>query len=142
MQQLLFPERVECTEVESGARRGPADALARLGLDCTLLGPTTVAVHAVPALLTRAAPERLLRDVLGELERAGGRAFSGGDRPRARDDGLPRRDPRRRRALDRAGRRRCCATSTRSATSPATARTGGRCVHAIPLDELERKLGR
>ena len=44
-------------------------------MECELLGPTTVAIRAVPALLVRAPPERLLRDVLGELGRQGERAF-------------------------------------------------------------------
>ena len=141
MQQLLFPERVPCTEEEAALVDSQRDALLGLGLDCTLLGPTTVAVHAVPALLVRAAPERLLRDVLGELERAGGRAFSA--------------------AVDRVLATMACHGSIRAGDAlsieqaeallrklDAVSDFAGHCphgrpvVHALPLDELERKLGR
>jgi DNA mismatch repair protein MutL len=75
-QRLLFPERVTCNEIEVALVESQAEALSGVGLECSVLGPATVAVHTVPALLPRAAPERLLRDLLGELERAGGRGFS------------------------------------------------------------------
>jgi len=75
-QRLLFPERVTCNEIEIALVESQAETLASVGLECNVLGPATVAVHTVPALLPRAAPERLLRDLLGELERAGGRGFS------------------------------------------------------------------
>jgi DNA mismatch repair protein MutL len=75
-QRLLFPERVTCNEIEIALVESQSETLASVGLECSVLGPATVAVHTVPALLPRAAPERLLRDLLGELERAGGRGFS------------------------------------------------------------------
>jgi len=74
-QRLLIPERVEVTEAEAvlcGERR---DELLGLGLDVAPIGDTTVAVHGVPAIVKRAPAERLLRDVLVELARAGERAF-------------------------------------------------------------------
>ncbi|HEX4353616.1 MAG TPA: DNA mismatch repair protein MutL, partial [Polyangiales bacterium] len=43
---------------------------------CARLGPSTVAVSAMPALLIRAAPKRLLHDMLAELTRTGERAFA------------------------------------------------------------------
>jgi DNA mismatch repair protein MutL len=140
-QQLLFPERVECTEIEAALVEGQRETLASVGLDCTMLGPSTVAVHSVPAVLSRAAPERLLRDVLGELERAGGRAFSA--------------------AVDRALATMACHGAIRAGDplpieqAQALLRSldevgdfAGHCphgrpvVHAVGLDELERKLGR
>jgi DNA mismatch repair protein MutL len=75
-QSLLFPERAECNESEVSLVQEHQDALLALGLDCGVLGPTTVAIRAVPALLHRAPPERLLRDVLAELSRGGERAFA------------------------------------------------------------------
>jgi len=75
-QRLLFPERVELSEDEAAVIDSMRDALTDVGLECTLLGPRTVAVHTVPMLLATVAPERLLRDVLEELERRGERAFS------------------------------------------------------------------
>jgi DNA mismatch repair protein MutL len=75
-QALLFPERVECTELEATRIEQHQDELAALGLECSRLGPTTAAVCAVPVLLARASPVRLLRDVLAELSRSGERAFA------------------------------------------------------------------
>jgi len=75
VQRLLFPERVQVTATEIALVEEARDELLAVGLDVTSIGPTTVAVHAVPALVKRAAPERLVRDVLDELARAGGRGF-------------------------------------------------------------------
>jgi DNA mismatch repair protein MutL len=140
-QRLLFPERVTCTEVEAALCEGHGEALSQVGLECNLIGPNTIAVHTVPALLSRASPERLLRDMLGELERAGGRSFSA--------------------AVDRALATMACHGAIRAgdllSTEQAEAllRTldgvddfGGHCphgrpvVHTIPLADLERRLGR
>jgi DNA mismatch repair protein MutL len=140
-QRLLFPERVACTEVEAAICEGQAEALAQVGLECSLLGPGTIAVHTVPALLSRAAPERLVRDMLAELERDGGRSFSA--------------------AIDRAIATMACHGAIRAGDplSPEQAAAllrnldavgdfAGHCphgrpvVHSIPLDDLERRLGR
>lgn len=74
-QRLLFPERVELSPAEVALVEEVRDELLALGLDVTALGATSVAVHAVPAIVKRVAPERLLRDVTDELSRAGGRGF-------------------------------------------------------------------
>jgi len=140
-QRLLFPERVSCTEVEAALVESQHDALAAVGVECTLLGPATLAVHAVPALLRRARPERLIRDLLAELERAGGRNFSA--------------------AIDRAIATMACHGAIRAGDplpveqAEALLRNldevqdfAGHCphgrpvVHAVPLDSLEHKLGR
>jgi DNA mismatch repair protein MutL len=75
-QRLLFPERVELSEDEAALIDASRTELAEAGLECTLIGARTIAVHTVPTLLASAPPERLLRDVLDELERRGERAFS------------------------------------------------------------------
>jgi len=75
IQRLLLPERVEVTESEAVVCEERRDELVALGLDVAPIGPTTVAVHGVPAIVDRAPAERLLRDVLAELTRAGDRAF-------------------------------------------------------------------
>ena len=140
-QRLLFPERVTCTEVEAALCEGHGEALSHVGLECNLLGPNTIAVHTVPALLSRASPERLLRDMLGELERAGGRSFSA--------------------AVDRALATMACHGAIRAGDLLSTEQAeallrnldeiddfGGHCphgrpvVHTLPLEELERRLGR
>jgi DNA mismatch repair protein MutL len=140
-QRLLFPERVSCTEVEASLCEGHAEALAQVGLECNLIGPGTIAVHTVPALLSRAAPERLLRDLLAELERTGGRAFSA--------------------AIDRALATMACHGAIRAGEALSTEQSeallrnldqvsdfGGHCphgrpvVHTIAFGDLERRLGR
>ncbi len=74
-QRLLLPERVALSEREASLVEAHASQILEAGIDVALLGPTTAAVHAVPALLGRASPERLLRDLLSELSRAGDRGF-------------------------------------------------------------------
>jgi DNA mismatch repair protein MutL len=70
-QPLLVPERIEVTAREVAlVEQGGAD-LARLGMDLSPIGPTTLSVRAVPALMTRADPRRLARDVLAEVGRQG-----------------------------------------------------------------------
>lgn len=76
VQQLLFPERVELTEAEATMVEERQDEFATVGLGCAAIGPTTIAVHSVPTLVRRAPPDRLLRDLLEELTRSGGREFS------------------------------------------------------------------
>jgi DNA mismatch repair protein MutL len=140
-QRLLFPERVEVSEDEGALVEEHAEALAGLGLECRLLGPTTAAVSAVPSLLHRAAPERLLRDVLGELSRKGERSFSD--------------------AIDMALATMACHAAIRAGDplsieqAEALLRNldsvedfAGHCPHGRPIahriafDELERRLGR
>jgi len=75
VQRLLIPERVELSAREAALVESHGDEIARAGVEVALIGPDTAAVHAVPALLRRAAPERLLRDLLDELSRAGDRGF-------------------------------------------------------------------
>ncbi len=76
-QALLFPVVVSASVNEVAIVEEAHDAIALTGLDVRVAGPTSLAVHAVPTLLGRASPERLLRDLLGEMSLAGERAFSG-----------------------------------------------------------------
>jgi DNA mismatch repair protein MutL len=75
-QSLLFPALVDVSaeEIEVVERRGAE--IAETGLDARVRGPETVSIHAVPKLLGRASPERLLRDLLAEVTRKSERAFS------------------------------------------------------------------
>ncbi|HEX6272673.1 MAG TPA: DNA mismatch repair endonuclease MutL, partial [Polyangiaceae bacterium] len=75
-QALLFPTMVEVTASEAEIVERSGKEIAEVGLDVRLRGPETVSIHAVPKLLQRGSPERLLRDLLSEVSRAGGRAFS------------------------------------------------------------------
>jgi len=74
-QRLLFPARVEVDDAAAALVAERHAELLAVGLDCVPVGPTTVAVHAVPAIVGRAPAERLLRDVLDQLALRGDRAF-------------------------------------------------------------------
>jgi DNA mismatch repair protein MutL len=140
-QRLLLAERVELSEREAALLETHAAQIVPTGLDVSLIGPTTAAVHAVPAILRRAAPERLLRDLLDELARAGERGF--GDR------------------IDTALATMACHGAIRAGDTLSLAECqalldglaqiddfGGHCPHGrpivfeIPFDELARKVGR
>ncbi len=140
-QRLLLPERVELSEREASLVESHGEQMKAAGVDVSLLGPTTAAVHAVPALLGRAAPERLLRDLLAELSRAGDRGF--GD------------------ALDMALATMACHGAIRAGDALSLPECqalldgisqiddfGGHCPHGrpivfeIPFDTLARKVGR
>ncbi|WP_437577289.1 DNA mismatch repair endonuclease MutL [Sorangium sp. So ce887] len=76
-QKLLFPVIVPAAPSEVSLIEEAQEAIARLGLDVRPAGAAQLAVHAVPTLLRRAAPERLVRDLVDELSHSGERAFSG-----------------------------------------------------------------
>jgi DNA mismatch repair protein MutL len=75
-QALLFPTIVEVTAGEAEIVEQMGKEIAEVGLDVRVRGPETVSIHAVPKLLQRGSPERLLRDLLSEVSRRGGRGFS------------------------------------------------------------------
>jgi DNA mismatch repair protein MutL len=74
-QRMLFPARMEVSDDEAALVEERRDEIAAVGFECSLVGPRELAIHAVPALVQRAAPERLVRDLLDELSRRGERAF-------------------------------------------------------------------
>ncbi|MFO0603776.1 MAG: DNA mismatch repair endonuclease MutL [Polyangiales bacterium] len=139
MQPMLVPERVELPPEDVALVEERADDLASVGMDLAPIGPTTVAVRAVPALLLRADPRRLARDLVSELAR------QGNDFSRARDLVLATM---------------ACHGSVRGGDALADdeARAlllaldavdfGGHCPHGRPVvwtvrwSELERKVGR
>ncbi len=71
MQPLLVPERIELTAEEIALVEERYEELLRVGMDLSPMGPTSVAVRAVPAMLTRADPRKLARDMVAELARQG-----------------------------------------------------------------------
>ena len=75
-QALLFPVTMQVTGAEADLVEAKAEELAALGVELRVRGPDVISVHAVPKLLSRASPERLVRDLLNEVSRTGGRAFS------------------------------------------------------------------
>ncbi len=75
-QTLLFPVSVELDSEQVELLEQRLDDIAAVGLDVRVRGRTQVTVHAIPRLLQRASPERLLCDLVGEMARGGGRGFS------------------------------------------------------------------
>jgi DNA mismatch repair protein MutL len=139
-QVLLFPIEVQISGEEAEFLEARAEDVSALGLDLRLRGSQWVSVHAVPRLLERVSPERLVRDLLAETMRQGGREFS--------------------RAVDLVLATLACHASLRAgdAVSSSEAQAllsaldgvdfAGHCPHGRPIvsftswSELERKVGR
>jgi DNA mismatch repair protein MutL len=139
-QRLLVPDLVELVPAEVAALEENAEAIAALGLEVRAVGTSTVAVHAVPALVVRASPSQLVRDIVAEVSRAAGRPFGA--------------------AADLVLATMACHGSTRAGDSLAreeaeallraldTVDFAGHCPHGrpvitrIPWGELERRVGR
>jgi DNA mismatch repair protein MutL len=75
-QALLFPLVIDVSAAEIELVEERQREIAEVGLDVRARGATSLSIHAVPRLLSRASPERLLRDLLTEVSRSGGRGFS------------------------------------------------------------------
>lgn len=139
-QRLLVPEVVELPPSDVAALEEHAGEVDRLGVEVRAVGDGAVAVHAVPAILARAEPARIIGDLASELSRAGGRAFGG--------------------AVDLVLATMACHGSIRAgdAVSPEEASAlltaldavdfAGHCPHGRPVvmrlgwNELERRVGR
>ncbi len=76
LQPLLLPVVVDVTAEDVALVEERADDLLAAGIDARPVAMTRIAVHAVPQIVARADPERLVRDLLAEASRGGGRAFS------------------------------------------------------------------
>jgi DNA mismatch repair protein MutL len=139
-QKLMFPEIVTVSASEAALVEEQQEIIGRTGLEVRAAGATSVAVHAVPLLLLKASPERLVRDLLDEVSHAGERAFSG--------------------AVDRAIATMACHGSVRAGdpVAPEEAKAllaaldevdfAGHCPHGRPVvmrigwGELEHRVGR
>jgi DNA mismatch repair protein MutL len=139
-QALLFPIELPLGAEEAEFLEAHAAEFSALGMDLRVRGTQWVSVHGVPKLLERVSPERLLRDLLAETMRQGGRGFSG--------------------AVDLALATLACHGSLRAGdpVTPAEARAllaaldgadfAGHCPHGRPIaqftpwSELLRKVGR
>jgi DNA mismatch repair protein MutL len=75
-QALLFPVTLDVLPAEAELVELRGKEMAEVGLDVRVRGPESISIHAVPKLLQRASAERLLRDLLSEVSRKGGRGFS------------------------------------------------------------------
>ncbi len=74
-QRLLLPDVVELLPAEVASLEEHAGEIAQLGVELRAVGAAAVAVHAVPTLLARVRPERIVRDLVAELGRAARRPF-------------------------------------------------------------------
>lgn len=77
VQRLLVPETVTLSAAEVAMLAEHEDEIGGLGVELRSAGPSAVAVHGVPKVLARARPDRIVRDLLAELSKAGERAFGG-----------------------------------------------------------------
>ncbi len=74
-QRLLLPDVVELLPAEIATLEEHGQAVEGLGVELRRVGPSAVAVHAIPTLLARARPERIVRDLVAELGRSARRPF-------------------------------------------------------------------
>jgi DNA mismatch repair protein MutL len=74
-QRLLIPEVVAVAPSEHALLEEHAAHALGLGLEVRVLSGSAVAVHAVPKILSRASPERLVRDLVAEVLRTSSRPF-------------------------------------------------------------------
>ncbi|KRG42680.1 DNA mismatch repair protein MutL [Stenotrophomonas pictorum JCM 9942] len=70
-QPLLVPITLAVGERDADTAEREAATLAELGFEITRSGPGSLHVRSIPALLARAEPEGLLRDVLTDLREHG-----------------------------------------------------------------------
>jgi DNA mismatch repair protein MutL len=77
VQRRLVPELVEVGAAQASLLEPHVEALAKIGILVARFGPTTVAVHGLPARLRRVDAEGLVRDVLAVIERTGHSPDSG-----------------------------------------------------------------
>jgi DNA mismatch repair protein MutL len=75
-QSLLFPLMIDVTAEEAEFVAKNVALFSRLGLSLEPRGDRQLSVHALPKLLQSHSCERLVRDILSECLRRGGRAFS------------------------------------------------------------------
>lgn len=66
-QPLLVPESIAVSQREADCAEEHAEWFQRLGLELQRLGPETLAIRQIPALLKQAEATRLVQDVLGDL---------------------------------------------------------------------------
>ncbi|HYE35322.1 DNA mismatch repair endonuclease MutL [Methylocaldum sp.] len=70
-QPLLLPIRIQVTAAEADLAEESAEVFESLGIELRRTGPETLMVRALPALLADADGERLVRDVLSDLNQHG-----------------------------------------------------------------------
>ncbi|MBI3773935.1 MAG: DNA mismatch repair endonuclease MutL [Gammaproteobacteria bacterium] len=71
MQPLLVPESMAITPREAALAERHADFLKELGFEIDTVGPETLLIRAVPAMLCHSEAKRLVADVLTDLNSTG-----------------------------------------------------------------------
>ena len=71
-QRLLFPETVELSPAEAVLLQSKLPSLEAVGFDLTQLGPSSYAVHGVPADLEGVSPSDVLHDLLSSPSSSNG----------------------------------------------------------------------
>jgi DNA mismatch repair protein MutL len=66
-QKLLMPESFEVTAVQAGVIENNAEIFEKLGIELTAFGPKTFAIQSFPALLSKAQPVDLVKDLIDLL---------------------------------------------------------------------------
>ena len=67
MQPLLVPQGLSLSEAEVACVEANQALLQSLGIEVDVTGPTRLRIRAMPALLSRADPSALVRDVVADL---------------------------------------------------------------------------
>jgi DNA mismatch repair protein MutL len=75
-QQLLVADVIDVSSAEAVLVDEERDTFLSFGMEASAIGDGRVAVMGIPALIRRARPGALLRDLLDEITRAGDRRFS------------------------------------------------------------------
>lgn len=70
-QPLLVPVSIAASRAEVATAESEQEAIAKLGIELDIAGPETLLVRQLPALLSQADPEALVRQMLEELARYG-----------------------------------------------------------------------
>ncbi len=67
VQRELVPELVDLSRSEVAALEGQIEALGAIGIELAVFGPTTIAVHGLPALMKRSSAAGLVRAIVASL---------------------------------------------------------------------------
>jgi len=70
-QPLLLPVSVTVSEAEAALVENFKEEMSRLGFECSQIGPETVVVRQVPAILNNANIDKLMRDILSDFREHG-----------------------------------------------------------------------
>lgn len=71
IQQLLVPVVINASHLEIAAVSSHSEILKSLGFDIAALGPEQLAIRSIPAILSKADPMQLVRQLLSELDDVG-----------------------------------------------------------------------